>query len=85
MKLITDARRKWWRLWSNRLNGAGLAIMSVFMGWAELPLMLWNMMPVEVRRVVPDHIAFVIPAVFFGAAILARMIKQEKLNEQTNK
>ena len=85
MKLIPDARHKWWRLWSNRLHAAGLAIMCAFMAWGELPLMLWNMMPVEIRERVPDHIAFIFPALFFGAGIFARMIKQDKLNAETDK
>ncbi len=47
--------------------------------------MLWNMMPVEIRERVPDHIAFIFPALFFGAGIFARMIKQDKLNAETDK
>lgn len=85
MKLIDNAREKWWRLWSVRLQSIGLTIQTLFMTWGEFPLTLWNMMPNEVRHRVPERAVFILPAAFFLAGTLARFIKQEKLHgDQAN-
>jgi hypothetical protein len=76
MNLIPGAKRLWFRLWSIRLNAIGLALQTLFMTWASLPLDLWNMMPGEVKALVSPRVVFVVPALFFAAAMVARLIKQ---------
>lgn len=76
MTLIPEARRMWHRLWSIRLNAIGLALQTLFMTWATLPLDLWNMMPAEVKAFVPERLVFALPMIFFAAAMVARLIKQ---------
>jgi hypothetical protein len=79
--LIPHAR-KGWRLWSVRLNAIGLAIQSVFMAWVSLPLDLWNMMPGELKAFLPPRAMFILPALFFAAAMAARFVRQPKLDRE---
>lgn len=65
-----------WRFWSVRLGSVGIALQTLFLSWASLPLDLWNMMPFEVKAHVPRQIAFALPAAFFAAAMVARFIAQ---------
>jgi hypothetical protein len=73
--------RDFWRLWSVRLTAAGLFVQALFMAWGELPLALWNMMPGEVRAMLPARAVFVVPALCFAASAIARIIRQERLND----
>ena len=76
-RLIADWR-KGHKLWSIRLSGFGLFLQTLFLSWGALPLDIWRMMPDEVRDIVPRQIAFALPALFFGAAMIARFIQQGK-------
>lgn len=79
MKFIDDIRRRWWRLWSVRLNALGLILLT----WGELPLSIWQMMPGEVRAILPGHWATALAGLAFGAATIARLIRQDKLNAKS--
>jgi hypothetical protein len=70
MKLISGWRN-WWKLWSVRLNIAGIVLIA-----AEQMLTLWPIVPAETRALIPAWL----PLPFFALAALARVIKQEKLN-----
>lgn len=76
--LIPHARRGW-RLWSIRLNAVGLAIQSIFMAWATLPLDIWAMLPNELKSFLPPRAMFILPALFFAAAMVARFVRQPKM------
>jgi hypothetical protein len=82
MKLIEDWARKWWRLWSVRLNAIGLGIL----GWVQFDpvgaIAVWNMMPPDVRRVLPPNIVTLIGLALFGLSMLARVVAQPKLERK---
>lgn len=80
-RLIPEARA-WWRFWSMRLNAIGLAILA----WVQFDpvsvLAVWNMMPAQVRNVVPEHALTGLALVFFALAMLARLVRQPKLEQR---
>lgn len=79
LHLIDDWARKWWRLWSVRLNAIGLALL----GWVQFDpvgvLAVWNMMPSDVRSVLPPNFITILGLTFFGLSMLARIVSQPKL------
>lgn len=78
MRLIENWRT-WWRLWSVRLTALGTALQSLFLAWPDIALTMWNMMPGEVKALLPQQIVFGLPLAFFAAAMIARVVKQPKL------
>lgn len=79
MKFIQDARN-WWRLWSIRLNAIGLSILAYVQIDPVGALGVWNMMPGEVRHVLPANIVTLIGLAFFGLSMVARLVVQPKLD-----
>ncbi|UYY60094.1 hypothetical protein [Sphingomonas sp. S2-65] len=77
MKLI-DGWRQAWRLWSVRVSALG----AILMGWATLApdalMQVWNVLPDDVRAIVPAPIGDVVPFMLFLAALAARFIPQPK-------
>lgn len=80
LKLIENAR-DWWKMWSVRLMGIGTALQALLGWWPEAGLALWNSMPNEVKMLLPQSIVMTLPLGFFIAAMVARVIKQEKLEK----
>lgn len=80
LKLVDDWR-KWYRLWSIKLNAIGAALLAAFIAYPSMMLEIWNsIMPAEVKELLPAQIGLAIPLALFIAAMVARVIKQEKLN-----
>lgn len=81
-RLVPEVRHAW-RWWSMRLNALGLAILA----WVQFDpvsvLAVWNMMPAHVRGVMPEHALTGLAFIFFALAMLARLVRQPKL-EQTD-
>ena len=77
MKLINGWRQAW-RLWSVRLSALG----AILTGWSllapEALLQAWQVLPDDLRTMVPERIAGVIPTLLFAATIVARLIPQPK-------
>lgn len=80
MKLI-DECRQWWKLWSVRLNAIGLAIM----GWVWFDptaiLGLINMMPVQLRPYFPQEAVAVVSGMLMALALIARLVRQPRLEK----
>ena len=80
MKLVEDCRH-WWRFASVRLNALGLLIM----GWVAVDpvsvLAVWNMMPAGVRDRLPVGFVGVVGGVLFALSILARLVRQPRLEK----
>lgn len=80
MKLIDNARQ-WWRLWSVRLNAAGLAILA----WVQFDpvgaMMAWNFMPREVRAILPPNFITIVGMILFALSMMARLLVQPKLRK----
>lgn len=79
MKLIENARA-WWKLWSIRLNAIGLSILAYVQIDPVGALAVWNMMPHDVRRVLPTNIVTIVGLSFFGLSMVARLVVQPKLD-----
>lgn len=74
--------RLWWRMWSVRLNAAGLAIL----GWIQVDpvgvLSVWNMMPPDVQAAVPASALQYVGMSLVGLSLMARLVRQPKLEEK---
>lgn len=81
MKLIPHWRAMW-RAWSVRLNAVGLLIL----GWLTFDpvslLAVWNMMPPPVRDLIPAQFLSLIGALLFALSMLARLVRQPKMQEK---
>lgn len=82
MKLIDNWCRNWWRFWSIRLNAIGLTILGYVQFDPVGALGVWNMLPPEVRHVVPSNILAIVGMVLFGLSMLARIVHQPKLENK---
>lgn len=68
-----------WRLWSIRFNALGLAFLSFdFVG----AMHVWNMLPPDLRAVVPQRFLSVIGAVLFVLSMISRIIKQPNVEKR---
>lgn len=78
-RLVDDARNVL-RWWSTRFNIVGAAILS----WVQFDpvhtLGVWNMMPPEVRRILPPSTLAIVGFVLLGLGMLSRLVKQPKLH-----
>lgn len=81
MKLIPHWRTMW-RSWSVRLNAVGLALLSWFAVDPVSLLAVWNMMPAGVRDLIPTQIVSILGAVLFALSMIARLVRQPKLQEK---
>lgn len=81
MKLVPHWRVLW-RSWSVRLNALGVLVL----GWIAIDpvslLAVWNMMPAPVRDLIPEQFLSTIGAVLFGLSMLARLVRQPKMQEK---
>lgn len=82
-RLIPDLRHAW-RMWSVRLNAVGLAVLA----WVQIDpvsvLAVWNMMPPAVRAHLPAHFVLPVASTLFALSLLARLVRQPKLEEKRN-
>lgn len=80
LHLIPNARQ-WWKLWSIRLNGIGLAIL----GWVQFDpvgaLTVWNMLPYAVRDILPPNFLTFVGLALFALSMLSRVVAQPKLEK----
>ncbi|MGD9470601.1 MAG: hypothetical protein AB7G24_00720 [Novosphingobium sp.] len=82
-RLIADLRHAW-RMWSVRLNAIGLAVLA----WVQIDpvsvLEVWNMMPAAVRAHLPAHFVLPVASGLFALSLLARLVRQPKLEKKRN-
>ncbi len=78
---VVDDWRDWWKLWSVRLNALGLAIMG-WVAFDPVPILyVWNLLPREVRVLLPAAPLAVIGATLFALSMSAKLVKQRKLEK----
>ena len=78
LELIEDWRN-FWRFWSVRLGIVGSAITGVLIAFPDVALSAWAMMPADLKSAIPEHYMPLIGVVIFVASLIARAIKQTKL------
>jgi hypothetical protein len=78
LELIEDWRN-YWRFWSVRLGIVGSAITGVLIAFPDVALSAWAMMPADLKAAIPERYMPLIGVVIFVASLVARAIKQTKL------
>lgn len=80
-ELIEDWRN-FWRFWSVRLGIVGSAITGVLIAFPDVALSAWAMMPADLKSAIPERYMPLIGVVIFVASLVARAIKQTKLEQK---
>lgn len=78
LELIEDWRN-FWRFWSVRLGIVGSAITGVLIAFPDVALSAWAMMPADLKAAIPERYMPLVGVVIFVASLIARAIKQTKL------
>ena len=78
LELIEDWRN-FWRFWSVRLGIVGSAVTAVLIAFPDVALSAWAMMPGDLKAAIPERYMPLIGVVIFVASLIARAIKQTKL------
>ena len=78
LQLIEDWRN-FWRFWSVRLGIVGSAVTAVLIAFPDVALSAWAMMPADLKAVIPERYMPLIGVGIFVASLIARAIKQTKL------
>lgn len=78
LELIEDWRN-FWRFWSVRLGIVGSAITGVLIAFPDVALSAWAMMPADLKSAIPERYMPLIGVIIFVASLIARAIKQTKL------
>ena len=81
LELIEDWRN-FWRFWSVRLGIIGSAITGVLIAFPDVALSAWAMMPGDLKAAIPERYMPLIGVVIFVASLVARAIKQTKLEQK---
>ena len=74
--------RNFWRFWSVRLGIVGSAITGVLIAFPDVALSAWAMMPADLKAVIPERYMPLIGVGIFVASLIARAIKQTKLEQK---
>ena len=78
LELIEDWRN-FWRFWSVRLGIVGSAITGVLIAFPDVALSAWAMMPADLKSAIPERYMPLIGVIILVASLIARAIKQTKL------
>jgi hypothetical protein len=78
LQLIEDWRN-FWRFWSVRLGIVGSAVTAVLIEFPDVALSAWARMPPYLKAPIPERYMPLIGVVIFVASLVARAIKQTKL------
>ena len=81
LELIEDWRN-FWRFWSVRLGIVGSAITGVFIAFPDVALSAWAMLPADLKAAIPERYMPLIGVGIFVASLIARAIKQTKLEQK---
>lgn len=81
LELIEDWRN-FWRFWSVRLGIIGSAITGVLIAFPDVALSAWAMMPADLKSAIPERYMPLIGVVILVASLIARAIKQTKLEQK---
>jgi len=82
---LRRARSLWlraWPLWSVRMSAFGALLTAFAAAAPDTLLQIWNALPDEVRSIVPESIAHVIPTLLFVATIVVRLIPQNPAGDR---
>lgn len=83
IKLIANWR-SFWRFWSIQLGVIGSAVTGILVAFPDLALETWQTLPEELKQTIPEHYTPLIGVVVFVLSLIARMLKQAKLETKGN-
>lgn len=75
-----DHWRKAHKLWSVRLSAFGALLMSALTVWPDRVWQIWQLLPNDVRRLLPEQVVSLVATCLFVLSAISRLIKQSKLN-----
>lgn len=78
---FVDDCRAWWKFWSLRLTAIGVVLQSWITIAPDSLSAVWGQTPGEVRDLLPLWLVKTIPIALFVAAMVARLMKQRKLQK----
>lgn len=73
--------RQAWRWWSVRVSALGSILMAAALAAPDQLLLLWNMLPLELRARMPEHVGTLISLVLFILVIVVRLVPQKTPDE----
>lgn len=76
MKFLIDDWKDCYRWWSVWASSVGAVLMAIFSIWPDSILLLWNMMPDQVRALLPNQLATVLAVFIFAMTVVSRLLKQ---------
>ena len=80
MKLIPEWRQCH-KMWSVRLQAAGLGILGVLQAFPEAVAHVWLILPAEIHSAIPDEALKYVGFACLGAGIAARIIRQDSIHK----
>ena len=75
--MMIDNWKKAWRFWSLRLQAAGIILLA----FPELLINAWIFLPAELKSMLPAEYASIVGITLIVLGMIARLIKQRKLDE----
>lgn len=76
-----DNKEDFFKFWSVRLGIVGTALTSFMIAFPDLVLHAWGVLPPELKSAIPPQYMPFIGVMVFVASIIARRIKQKKLQK----
>lgn len=80
MKFVDDVK-ECWKWWSVRIQAAGAALFAFAAALPDYARQAWEFIPADFRAAIGDDAVKVIAASVFVLAILARVVKQDRLDK----
>jgi len=77
VKLI-DGWRQAWRLWSVRVSALGTLLMGLATLAPDALTQAWNMLPDDLKALLPAPVGQAVPFLLLGLALIARLVPQPK-------
>lgn len=84
-KEVSVEAKVWYKLWSTKLAAIGVVLAGAATMAPEAMHTAWDMLPPDLKAMIPPRFAQVLSYVFFVAAVLSKYIKQPKAQEALEK
>lgn len=78
IQLIEDWRN-FWRFWSVRLGVIGSALTGFLVAFPDQALQAWALLPADLKAFLPEQYMPLVGVAIFVLSLIARAIKQTKL------
>jgi len=82
MRRVRDLWLRAWPLWSVRMSALGALLTALAAAAPDTLLQIWNGLPDDIRAVVPESVADLVPTLLFVATIVVRLIPQKPAGDR---